>query len=165
MYPPLLRIVSSTLPSSCSFVPPFDCTGAGGYSAGVITAVAVAVAVAIAVSTPGDDYDPSNGWIAVQDVPTAYDQQIVQQVCGAFRTVRRLCRLHIWLAVTGVSRDIKPIWNLPSLQYFVSRPVIVARRSLRVAWSALSWGSGLGVDYLRGARCDLVPRTRVRFDQ
>jgi hypothetical protein len=55
-------------------------TGIAGYSAGVITAIAVAVAVAVAVSTPGDDYDPSNGWIEVQDVPPDYDQRIIQQV-------------------------------------------------------------------------------------
>lgn len=36
------------------------------------------------------------------------------------------------------------------LQYFVSRPVLVARRTLRVLWAAARWGSGVGVDYLRG---------------
>ncbi len=56
------------------------CAGIAGYSAGVITAIAVAVAVAVAISTPGDDYDPSNGWIEVQDVPPDYDQRIIQQV-------------------------------------------------------------------------------------
>ena len=134
-------------------------TGIAGYSAGVITAIAVAVAVAVAVSIPGDDYDPSNGWIEVQDVPPDYDQRIIQQV----RHLADLAELVAGLMSELMLHQYEVDHNQPTClpQYFLSRPVVVARRSLRVAWSAISWGSGLGVDYLRGASCALRTCTPI----
>lgn len=65
-----------------------------------------------------------------------------------FRMLQRLmcCRDHMTL--TSVDTHCLTVLHL---QYFVSRPVVVARRTLRVLWAAARWGSGLGVDYLQGA--------------
>lgn len=37
-----------------------------------------------------------------------------------------------------------------ALQYYASRPVMVARRTLRVLWAAARFGSSLAIDQLRG---------------
>lgn len=43
-------------------------------------------------------------------------------------------------------------WAAPDClpQYYVSRPVMVTKRALRLLWVAARFGSGLGADYLRG---------------
>lgn len=68
----------------------FEQNGVAGYSAGFITAVAAAVAVAVIASSPGEDYDPSHGWIEVQEVPPEYEQRVLEQV-GCHDRVCSVC--------------------------------------------------------------------------